>query len=712
MTFRAGVDIGGTFTDIVLVGSDGSVHTKKISSSVENYAAAIVDGLAELFAETGMTGAAIEEVRHGTTVASNAILERKGARVGLITTKGFRDVLEIRTLRMPRLYDIGWTKPEPLVERYLRQVVDERIDYKGRVERTLDPADAERAVDALLAEQVEAIAVCLINSFANPVHELMIKDVIARKASGLALSISCEVLPEIKEYERTSTTVINAYVMPIVTNYLRAMRSKLDTAGIAAPLLLMQSNGGLTTVAAAIARPIHIIESGPAGGVVGAQVRARAKRLKSVITFDMGGTTAKAAIVEQGGLTRAHEYAVGAGIVIGSRLLTGAGYTLKVPAIDLAEVGAGGGSHVWIDAGGALQVGPQSAGAEPGPVCYDKGGDVPTLTDANVLLGFINPKALVGGALKLNAEKARLVFAKMVAKPLRMTIERAAYGAFEIAASNMIRAIKAISVERGRDPRDFALFAFGGNGPLFAAEMASALGISRVVVPPSAGLFSSFGLLYADLEHHYSRTLRRLLRGANLAEIDAAWDALAREAKAQLGAEGFVGPGARVKRSAALHYKGQSYELVVPVPDGPIDDGMVAALETAFAEEHERTYGHRAGPDEPVELVSIQVVGLGLRERGLPERIRSDRPEPPPSLPRPAWFGAAHGWINTPVLRRSDLIGGRTGPLIVEEYDATCLVPPATHAELDEAGNMVIELGRSRAIPMVTSAVVDVHPLA
>jgi N-methylhydantoinase A len=712
MTFRAGVDIGGTFTDIVLVGSDGSVHTKKVSSSVENYATAIVDGLAELFAETGMTGAAIEEVRHGTTVASNAILERKGARVGLITTKGFRDVLEIRTLRMPRLYDIGWTKPEPLVERYLRQVVDERIDHKGRVERALDPADAERAVDALLAEQVEAIAVCLINSFANPVHELMIKDVIARKAPGLALSISCEVLPEIKEYERTSTTVINAYVMPIVTSYLRAMRSKLDTAGIAAPLLLMQSNGGLTTVAAAIARPIHIIESGPAGGVVGAQVRARAKRLKSVITFDMGGTTAKAAIIEQGELTRAHEYAVGAGIVIGSRLLTGAGYTLKVPAIDLAEVGAGGGSHVWIDAGGALQVGPQSAGAEPGPVCYDKGGDVPTLTDANVLLGFINPKALVGGALKLNAEKARLAFAEMVAKPLRMTIERAAYGAFEIAASNMIRAIKAISVERGRDPRDFALFAFGGNGPLFAAEMASALGISRVVVPPSAGLFSSFGLLYADLEHHYSRTLRRLLRGANLAEIGAAWDALAREAKAQLGAEGFVGPRARIKRSAALHYKGQSYELVVPVPDGPIDDGMAAALETAFAEEHERTYGHRAGPDEPVELVSIQVVGLGLRERGLPERIRSDRPEPPPPPPRPAWFGAAHGWVNTPVLRRSDLIGGRTGPLIVEEYDATCLVPPATHAELDEAGNMVIELGRSRAVPMVTSAAVDVHPLA
>ena len=692
-TFRVGVDIGGTFTDIVLVGSDGSIHTKKVSSSVENYAAAIVDGLAELFSETGLTGAAIEEVRHGTTVASNAILERKGALVGLITTQGFRDVLEIRTLRMPRLYDVAWTKPEPLVERYLRQVVDERVDHRGTIERPLDPVDAERAVDALLTEEVEAVAVCLINSFANPAHELMIKNVVARKAPGLTLSISCEVLPEIKEYERTSTTVINAYVMPVVADYLRAMRGNLDAAGISAPLLLMQSNGGLTTATAAMARPIHIIESGPAAGVVGAQALARAKQLKNIITFDMGGTTAQAAIVVQGELTRAHDYAVGAGIVIGSRLLTGAGYTLKVPAIDLAEVGAGGGSHVWIDAGGALQVGPQSAGAEPGPVCYDKGGDVPTLTDANVLLGFINPTALVGGALKLNAEKAQLLFAEKVAKPLGMTIERAAYGAFEIATSNMIRAIKAVSTERGRDPRDFALFAFGGNGPLFAAAMASALGISRVVVPPSAGLFSSFGLLYADLEHHYSRTLRRLLRGANLAEIGAAWDTLAREAQAELAAEGFIGPRARVKRSAALHYKGQTYELVVPVPDGPIDDGTVAALETAFGEEHERTYGHRAGPDEPVELISIQVVGLGLRDRGMPERIRSDRAEPPPPPPRPAWLGAAYGWVKTPVLRRSDLGSARTGPLIVEEYDATCLVPPSARAGLDEAGNIVIEFG-------------------
>ena len=301
--------------------------------------------------------------------------------------------------------------------------------------------------------------------------------------------------------------------------------------------------------------------------------------------------------------------------MIGSRLLTGAGYTLKVPAIDLAEVGAGGGSHVWIDAGGALQVGPESAGASPGPVCYDKGGDEPTVTDANVVLGYINPAHLVGGALQAQRRQgARGRSQDKVAEPLGLPLEEAAYGAHLIAASNMIRAIKAVSTERGRDPREFALFAFGGNGPLFACGMAASLGMSRVVVPPSAGLFSSFGLLYADVEHHYSRTFRRLLRQADLAEIDAAWDALADQAtRAARRRRTSPARSARLRRSAALHYQGQSFELTVPVPDGPIDARMVAHLEEAFGQEHERTYGHRAGADEPVELVSIQVVGQGLR---------------------------------------------------------------------------------------------------
>jgi N-methylhydantoinase A len=690
--YRIGVDIGGTFTDIVLLGSDGTIHTKKISSSVDNYARAIVEGLNELFAETGLAGDVIEEIRHGTTVASNAILEHKGARTGLITTKGFRDVLEIRTLRMPRLYDLTWTKPAPLVERYLRQVVDERIDARGNVERALDPRDAERAVQALLTERVETIAVCLLHSYANPVHELAIRDIIKQRAPNIPVSISYEVLPEIKEYERTSTTVMNAYVMPVVATYLAALRKGLDHAGVPARLLLMQSNGGLTTDAAAAERPVDIIESGPAGGVVGAQALARARQLPNVITFDMGGTTAKASMVEGGEVTRAAEYSVGAGIMIGSRLLTGAGYTLKVPAIDLAEVGAGGGSHVWIDPGGSLQIGPESAGAQPGPVCYDLGGTTPTVTDANVLLGYLNSHYLVGGAVKLNAEKARVVFEQTIAGPLRMAIERAAYGAHQIAAYNMIRAIKAVSTERGRDVREFALFAFGGNGPLFACSMAEALGMQRVIVPPCAGLFSSFGLLYADVEHHYGRTFRRLLRRCDLAEIERAWEMMAQQAIGQLSAEGFTRARARLRRTAALHYQGQTFELTVPVPEGPIDQQMAAHLEEAFGREHERTYGHRAGPDEPVELVTIQVAGQGIRAgAGIPERVHSSRSEPPPRPPRQAYFGADRGWIETQVMRRSDLSASLAGPVIVEEYDATCVVAPGWHAALDSGGNIVIE---------------------
>ena len=691
--YRVGVDIGGTFTDIVLLGNDGVIHTKKISSSVGNYAQAIVDGLSEVFTESGLGGGQIDEIRHGTTVASNAILEHKGARVGLITTKVFRDALEIRTLRMPRLYDIAWEKPPPLVERYLRRVVDERIDARGHIERALDPTDAEVQIKALLAEKVEAIAVCLINSFTNPVHELAIKRLIEKLAPGLPFSISYEVLPEIKEYERTSTTVINAYVMPIVATYLRALRKGLDSGGIPAPLLLMQSNGGLTTDIAAAERPMNIIESGPAGGVVGAEKLAHAKGFDKIITFDMGGTTAKASMVEGGQVMRAQEQSVGAGIMAGSRLLTGAGYTLKVPAIDLAEIGAGGGSHVRIDAGGALQIGPDSAGAFPGPVCYGKGGEIPTVTDANVVLGYINPEHLVGGALKIDAKRSRAVYETLIANPLGLTVEQAALGAHRIAASNMIRALRAVSTERGRDPREFALFAFGGNGPLFACGLAQALGIKRIVVPPAAGLFSSFGLLYADVEHHYARTFRRLLRGADLAPVAAAWDELADAASRQLATEGFAGKTARVTRSAALHYQGQSFELVVPVPDGPMDRAMAARIEEAFGAEHERVYGHRAGPDEPVELVSIQVVGKGLSAASnVPENLRLSRPEPSSQRSRRAFFGGDHGWIDTPVLRRSDLKNGIKGPAIVEEYDATTLIVPGARASLDAGGNITIDL--------------------
>jgi N-methylhydantoinase A len=575
-SIRVGVDIGGTFTDIVFMAPDGGLHTKKVLSSVDDYARAIAEGLVELFEETGLTGAQIDQIRHGTTVGSNAILEQKGAVTGLITTKGFRDVLEIRTLRMPRLYDLAWEKPKPLVERYLRIGVDERIDSNGEIEKALDPADAEAAVDTLLAQGVEAIAVCLLNSYANPTHELMLKDVIRRKAQEVSCCISFEVLPEIREYERTSTTVINAYVMPVVASYLRQLRKDLDRIEATAPLLLMQSNGGLMPAKVAEKQPCNIIESGPAAGVVGGQALAQKMSLPNIITFDMGGTTAKASLIEDGRFTRSLEYQVGAGIMTGSRLMTGGGYSLKVPAIDLAEVGAGGGSIVWIDAGGSLQIGPESAGSTPGPVCYDRGGTVSTITDANLILGYINPDHLVGGALKLNAASAREIFEAQIAGPLGLDPAHAAYAAHRIAAANMIRAINAVSSERGRDPRDYALFPFGGNGPLFAAGMASALDMKRIIVPPCPGVFSACGLLFSAVEHHYSRTLRRVLSDADPAEIEGIWDAMDLEAREQLRSGGFPETRIRTLRSAQLHYKGQSFELSVPVPDGHLD---AAALE-------------------------------------------------------------------------------------------------------------------------------------
>src|SRR6516162_1183738 len=692
--YRVGVDIGGTFTDIAFLGEHGERLTKKVSSTVDNYATAIVDGLAELIRERGLDDAEIVELLHGTTVASNAILELKGARTGLITTKGFRDILEIRNLRMPRLYDLTWQKPPPLVEHYLRVVVDERVNVHGRIERPLDPTDAEHAVDTLLGEGVEAIAVCLLNAFANPAHELLLKEIITRRAPGLPCCISFEALPEIKEYERTSTTVINTYIMPVVAQYLSTLRQELGRIGVPAPLLLMQSNGGLTTAEAAMQMPMHIIESGPAAGVIGAQALARVLNVPNMITFDMGGTTAKASLVESGEVTRSLEYQVGAGMMIGSRLLSGAGYLLKVPAIDLAEVGAGGGSLVWIDPGGSLQVGPHSAGASPGPVCYDQGGTQPTITDANVILGYMNPQYLVGGDLRLNAAKARHVFEAQIAQPLGLSLAHAAYGAHQIAASNMMRAIRAVSTERGRDPRDYALFAFGGNGPLFAAGLAEALSMRRILVPPSPGLFSAFGLLYADVEHHYSRTFRRVLRQLDLSELNAVWDRLVTDAVTQLTADGFPPGQMCIRRAANLHYQGQTFELTVPVPAGKLDAPALAAIAEAFGQEHERTYGHRAGPDEPVEIVTIQVIGQGLPDHPrVPEKLLPPDASTASRLAaRQAYFGPQLGWLTTPVLHRAELTTPHEGPCIIEEYDATCVVPPRARGALDSYGNMVIEL--------------------
>ena len=692
--YRIGIDIGGTFTDIVFMAESGNVLTKKISSSVDNYAQAIVDGLANVFETQGLSGADVIEVLHGTTVASNAILEHKGAKTGLIATKGFRDILEIRNLRVPKLYDLHWEKPPALVERYLRLTVDERINTAGKVQTQLDLSEAEAAVERLLAEGVEVICVALINSFANPAHEKAIKEIVKNKAPDIPVCISFDVLPEIKEYERTSTTVINAYLLPIVSKYLVTLDNELTRANIQSPLLLMQSNGGLITAETASQLPCNIVESGPAGGVVGGQAFGSKIGLKNIITFDMGGTTAKTSLIEDGKYTRSLEFQVGGGILTGSRLMTGAGYLLKVPAIDLAEVGAGGGSIIWIDAGGSLRIGPHSAGAEPGPVCYDMGGTKPTVTDASVVLGYLNPAHLVGGELAIDAKKSRAVLQEKIADPLGLDVAHAAFGAHRIAISNMIRAIRAVSSERGRDPRDYAMVPFGGNGPLFATGMASELQMKRIIVPPSPGLFSSFGLLYADVEHHFSRTVQQVIRDMNPKQLTDVWRELEEMARTQLAIDGFSDSRMRFRRAANLHYKGQIFELNVAAPDGEFDMAKITELEEAFGAEHERTYGHRAGPKEPVEIVNAQLVGLGLPDRPrVPERVNAKIKVPEKALePRQAYFGPDTGWLKTPVLTRARLSTPVHGPVIVEEYDATCLIPPGARAKLDDYGNIIIDL--------------------
>jgi N-methylhydantoinase A len=701
MTLRIGIDIGGTFTDLVAIAADGRVLTHKIASTPDDYGEGIIEGLRTLLAAEGLEptpgrDAGVSEVLHGTTIGSNTVLEGKGARTALITTRGFRDILEIRDLRMPVLYDLHWTKPRPLVERRLRLEVIEKLRPDGSVATPLDPTSVAAAIDMLRREQVQSVALCLLHSYANPAHECAVADAVRAALPDVAISVSHEILPEIKEYPRTSTTVINAYVQPVVRAYVTALAARLRTLGIAAPLQLMQSNGGLASAEFAALAPAHIIESGPAAGVVGSAALAVRLQEPRVITFDMGGTTAKAGLVENGEVLRSEALEVGGGVMTGSRLLVGAGYLLKLPAIDLAEVGAGGGSICRLDAAGAPKVGPESAGADPGPVCYGRGGTEPTITDCSLVLGYLDPAGLVGGALRLDIDAARAAIARSLAERLHHSLEAAAFGMLRLAAASMMRAIRAVSVERGRDPRQFALLAFGGNGPLFAAAIAAELGITRVIVPPLPGVFSAFGLLVADAEHHGTQSLRTRLDAADPAQVAAVLDGLMAAGSARLAADGFPPERRAFRRAALARYVGQSSEIEVRLPDGAV----LPRLAELFGEEHERSYGFRAPPEEPVELVGLSVIARGVAER---PRLPSAIPPADAAVParRRAWF-PDDGWTDTPVFSRAQLADTpRTGPLIVQEYDATCLVPHGVAASADAFGNIRLALdGTVPAVPL------------
>ena len=693
---RIGVDIGGTFTDIVLVGPEGEIHTKKVLSTPDDYGRAVVEGTRDVCAEHGVSTAAIERVVHGTTIVTNACIEKTGAKVGLITTKGFRDVLEIGRGRLPVVLDLTWSKPPPLVPRHLRLEVDERVNALGEVLRPLDTESASLAIDRLLEAGVDSIAVCLFNAPANPVHERKLAQLVCDRAPEVPLSVSTEVMPMIGEYERSSETALNAYVMPLVSRYLRGLRQNLKDAGIDAPLYIMQSSGGMTTPENSIRRPIEIIECGPAAGVVGAAFLARHQDVSNLITFDMGGTTAKASIVEAGRYTRSSEYEVGGGVNQAGRMLKGGGYVVRVPSIDIAEIGAGGGSLLRIDQGRALHIGPQSAGAIPGPVCYDQGGEEPTLTDADLVLGYINPDHLCGGAFPLNAEKAFAAIAERVAGPLGKDPFEAALGAHVLTNAQMMRAIRAVSSERGRDPRRFRLYAFGGSGPVHAAGVAAGLGIETVIVPPVPGVFSAYGLLAGDFERHYTRSFARAWDEAVLEELNRLLDAMADEARSTIAV--WAGTSAAepcLQPAIDLQYAGQGSALSIPAPSGALQRADISALALAFADEHERTYGHRLA-GHPIRATALRLAAT-LPSNGPAASGHAARParrRGQPRTTRTAYWGKGTGAVETPVFDLGDIGTTPTaGPALVDCDDTTIVVPPGATIALGEWGNAVIRLG-------------------
>ena len=689
--YRIGVDIGGTFTDVVFLGSDGSVLARKIASTPDDYSRAVLTGIEGGIEELHISSGQVSEVGHGFTVATNAIIEGRGAQTALITTDGFRDVLEFRRNRIPRLYDLYYEKPPTLVKRQNRLEVRERMNYKGEVLRPLNKEDVDLVVDRILKSGIKSVAISLLHSYANAEHEEYIAKVIRERAPDIILTVSSELLPEMKEYERTSTTVINSYVRPVVDSYLTRLADGLKDMGVTVPLGVMQSNGGLATTQIAKEKPVYCIESGPAAGVVGAFHLGKRLGIDNMMTLDMGGTTAKACMIEDGEMLQAPEYEVGGGISAGHRLLKGAGHILRVPAIDLAEVGAGGGSIASVDKSGSLRVGPDSSGAVPGPSCYNNGGTDATVTDSDVLLGYLNPEHLLGGAFPIDRESARKAVINHVANPLGLSEIEAAHGIHLLVNSNMGRALRAVSSERGRDPRRFVLVAFGGGGPVHAAGLAEMLDISKVIVPPFPGVFSSFGLLYADVEHHFVQTYFKTFYELDLDALNGILEGLWEEGRSQLREEGFADDSHEVVTQVDMKYEGQVSELTVYLPPGTVTPENLKKLSDSFEEEHERTYGYRT--DAPFQLVNLRVIARGLSEESrIPDSLDIPSTANGGQSNRSVYFGPGHGFMDAPVISRGSLAGKTmSGPLIIEEYDSTTVVPPGWKVSIDQWRDVVLD---------------------
>ena len=695
---RIGVDIGGTFTDLVLLDAAGTCFARKVPSTPANPAEAVITGIELILADAMLKAADVSEVLHGTTVGSNTLLQKVGAKTGLLTTKGFRDVLEIGRIRTPDMFDLTWDKPLPLVRRQLRREIHERMDARGNVLQAIDQDEVAQVGRELVALGVESVAICFINSYRNPEHELMAERVLRQHFPNLPVTTSVSVLPEQREYERTSTAVVNAYVRPMMETYLRRLRLGLQKIGVTAPLLVGNSNGGLSSIEVAEAKPVFFISSGRSAGVVGAARLGENVKKGDLIVFDMGGTTASASLVQAGEIARATEYEFRDGISTPSRFIKAGGYMMSVPTIDVAEVGSGAGSIAWLDDGGLLHVGPVSAGAEPGPACYGRGGTRPTVTDANVALGLL-PERLAGGALSLNRAQARAAIEEQIAKPLGLSVDAAAAGIRDVANANMTRAIRAVTVERGVDPRDFTLLAFGGSGPLHACDLAKALDIPSVLFPRMPGVFTAMGMLTGDVEHYFIRPCPGRLGTFDPAQAKTACAALRKEAAERMRREGFTPDEVELQFSLDLRFVGQDSTIAVPLPD-KLGPDCRDRLRRGFIERYERLYQY-ASSDE-LESTSIRLLARGIRRNKLSFGSLSlpVRKGTATVGTRQVNFGPQHGWVSTPVLARNGFGGKQAGPVIIESDDSTVVIPPGVSVGADKSGNLLAELPRKAPVSL------------
>jgi N-methylhydantoinase A len=690
--YRLGIDTGGTFTDATLIDeATGEVAIAKVPSTPADPAIGFLAASERILREQGVAPDAVGYVVHGTTVATNAVIEGNIAPTGFVTTEGFRDMLEIARQVRPSLYDLRFEKPKPLVPRNRSVGVPERLDATGQVLTPLDEEAVREAARHLRREGVASIAVCFLHSYVNPAHERRAGELLREVFPEATISLSCDVAPEFREYFRASTTVINAAIRPIVASYLRRIEEELRGAGLNAELLVMQSSGGVFTFAAAREKPVFMVESGPAAGVMAATYLGGTLGYRNVISFDMGGTTAKAGLVQDGRPRVTKEYEVGTMAGTSSGGTRGRGYPIRTPVIDLIEIGAGGGSIAWVDSGGVLRVGPHSAGADPGPACYGKDGTEPTITDANLVLGRLNPDFFLGGEVPLDVDRAHRAIEERCARKLGLDVLTVAHGIVEIANAAMTNALRLVSVQRGFDPRDFVLVAFGGAGPVHANRLAAETDIGTTVIPMSPGTTSALGLLVTDLQHDYSVTLNQRTDRLDDRAVEHAYRDLESQGREALAREGVPATDIQLLRQVDIRYVGQSYELTVPLANGSFDPATMTHVVAQFHRAHDQAYGFSA-PNEPAEFVNLRLTAVGtIAKPRLRNATGLDKGDAEKAR-RPVWFAETGGFVACPVYDRYRLTAGTVlaGPAIVEELDSTSVIHPGYAARVDRYGNLLV----------------------